>query len=622
MSRAPGRLRRASCLVCLLVAVGVVLMVGWALPAGAHSFLVSTSPFQDQRLDAAPEAVQLEFSEAVDLESVLVGLQTASGEIEQGLEPEIVQGGLGVRAAIRPLDDGVYVLAWQALSAVDGHGSSGEFAFSVGTTGETVPASNQYQPIDTSSMVASWLFTAGLALALGANLLAAVRACDADLVRRIARPGLLIALAGAGTAAWSDRSGIVVLVVVIELLLTALVLAGLGRSWRWQSPALVASAAAWATRSHGSGDGVVGWAIDFVHLAAGAAWLGSLLLVVAVAWRMRRRELDWLSVVRRYARPALWLVVVLGAAGTVGAVRLVPSWSQLWSTTYGTVVVAKVALLVLAVAAAILARWRGLHGARATLARRVMTGEAVAVIAAAGLAGLLSAGAPPLPASAAEQLLGAPPLGPDVSRDAGLAGQINVEVTSNGRRLDVSVFGPSGPLAGTQVEVALTEPGGATADLLPRPCGAGCFTQTLDLEPGSTSITVTAISSDLTGGDFEGVLEWPPGDREPDRLAELVQRMRQVPELTLIETVDSGPGSVVEPTTFTIGGDAFVDAQPYAAANLEQVRFQPGPPGRLTLYLPGSRIFVEMELDDSGRLASERLVTPGHLITRTFRYQD
>ncbi len=614
-------LRWAPCLVCLFVAVGVVV-VGWALPAGAHSFLVSTSPFQGQRLQAAPQAVLLEFSEAVDLDSVRVDLQTASGEIEQELEPEIVQAGLGVRAAVQPLDDGVYVITWEALSAVDGHGSSGEFAFSLGTTAETVPASNQSEPIDTSSLLASWLFTAGLAVALGANVLVAVRACDADLVRSFARPGLLVALAGAATAAWNDRSGIIVLVVVIELLLAALVLAGLGSSWRWQSAALVASAAAWATRSHGSGDGMVGWAIDFVHLAAGTAWLGSLLLVVAVAWRMRRRELDWLSVMRRYARPALWFVVVLGAAGTVGAIRLVPSWSQLWSTTYGTVVIAKVALLVLALSAAILARWRGIHGARATLARRVMTGEAVAVIAAAGLAGLLSAGAPPLPASAAEQLLGAPPLGPNVTRDAGLAGQVNVEVTSNGRRLDVSVFGPSGPLAGSEVHISMAAPGRNRTELLPRPCGPGCFTQAVDLRPGSTTITVTATSSDLTGGDFEGVLQWPAGDREPDRLVELVERMRQVPKVTLIETVDSGPGSLVEPATFTVGGDAFVDAQPYAAANLEQVRFEPGPPGRLMLYLPGSRIFVEMELDDSGRLASERLVTPGHLITRTFRYQD
>ena len=184
------------------------------------------------------------------------------------------------------------------------------------------------------------------------------------------------------------------------------------------------------------------------------------------------------------------------------------------------------------------------------------------------------------------------------------------------------VFGSSGPITGTSVDVSIRAPSGRVEDLLPRPCGPGCFTQAFDLEPGRTRVTVSATGGELTGGYFTGELTWPPETADPGRLESLVERMRAVPELTLVETVDSGPGSVVTPGKFVIDGDRFVDAEPYAAANLDQVWVLPGEPQRIRLYVPGSRIFAELELDGKGRLATQRLVTPGHLITREFAYPD
>lgn len=222
-------LRWASCLVCLFVAVGVVV-VGWAVPAGAHSFLVSTSPSQGERLDAAPEAIVLEFSEAVDLRSVRVELQAQSGRLERALEPVLAKDGLAVRATVRDLDDGVYVVAWQALSAVDGHGSSGEFAFSVSDEAGALPAADQSEPVDRPRLASAWLFSGGLAAVLGAAVLSAVEADSGgvDLTRRVGRPGLLVALVGVGlAAAASDGSKLVVLLIVAELLLVALALIGL-----------------------------------------------------------------------------------------------------------------------------------------------------------------------------------------------------------------------------------------------------------------------------------------------------------------------------------------------------------------------------------------------------------
>lgn len=621
MPRSRLLLRSARLGLVLLVAASWTVVV-WAQAAGAHSFLISTSPSQGQRLSSAPESVVLEFSEPVDLDTVLVELHLPSGDLVEDLVPELVRDGRAARAEVRSLEKAIYVVSWQALSAVDGHGSSGEFAFAVGADSASVPASSQSQPLDSWSLLSTWLFTAGLGAALGALVFAAVGADEFHLLRRVARPGLVVALLGVATAATSSGSGfgLAALLIAAQLLLAALALIGLTHRWWWPTIAVVAAAAAWATRSHGAGDGWIGWIIDFVHLAAGSAWAGSLVLAIAVGWLLRRDGQPWLPMVRRYARPALGLVVMLGVAGTLGAVRLVPGWSQVWSTSYGRTVGAKAVLFTGALIAAALVRSRGLRHGRSQLARWAMPVEAGLVVGAMALAGVLTAGAPPLPAGAADRLLGPPPLGVSVARDAGLAGQVNVEVASNGERLQIDVFGPSGPVPETTVQVVVNGPDGVATELSPRPCGTGCFTQAIDVGRGKSTVSVTAAVDDLAGGTFGGNLYWPPGPRRPDLLRDLVERMREIPDLTLTETVDSGPGSVVRPATFTVDGEYLIAAEPYAGANVEQVWELPG--DRLILYLPGSNIFGELELDGAGRISRARLVTPGHLITREFQYPE
>ena len=43
---------------------------------------------------------------------------------------------------------------------------------------------------------------------------------------------------------------------------------------------------------------------------------------------------------------------------------------------------------------------------------------------------------------------------------------------------------------------------------------------------------------------------------------------------------------------------------------------------RLSVYVPGSQFYAELELDDQDRIVSARMVDPGHLITRTITYPD
>ncbi|RPJ49625.1 MAG: copper resistance protein CopC, partial [Chloroflexi bacterium] len=112
-------------------------LLAWlALPAGtvqAHAQLISANPAPGQTLAQFPAEVQLDFSEAVYLESARVNLLNASGElIAEGVVrfSPTSERTLFVEMPTQP--DGVYSLDWFVVSSVDGHDTSGTIAFSVG----------------------------------------------------------------------------------------------------------------------------------------------------------------------------------------------------------------------------------------------------------------------------------------------------------------------------------------------------------------------------------------------------------------------------------------------------------------------------------------------------------
>lgn len=151
------------------------------------------------------------------------------------------------------MGEGVYIVAWEAVSAVDGHGSVGEFAFAVGDVG-VIPASAASSPTSGADVAVSWLFFAGLAAAAGALVLQAA-ADPAVFPARVAlRGGLLATMAGVlGTIVMGDV-GELSLLLALQALAAAMVAVGL--RWRWPpAAAVVVAAGLWAVGSHGSARG-------------------------------------------------------------------------------------------------------------------------------------------------------------------------------------------------------------------------------------------------------------------------------------------------------------------------------------------------------------------------------
>ena len=93
--------------------------------------------------------------------------------------------------------------------------------------------------------------------------------------------------------------------------------------------------------------------VDIIHVGAGAIWAGGLVMLVHVVWRRHRRRADVraLQLAVRFSVVAAAALVVTGAAGLVLAVTIADDVSDLWSTPWGLVLMAKLAIVAVAAAA-------------------------------------------------------------------------------------------------------------------------------------------------------------------------------------------------------------------------------------------------------------------------------
>lgn len=114
--------------------------------------------------------------------------------------------------------------------------------------------------------------------------------------------------------------------------------------------------AAYSLGSHAAASATGGEATaimsDFIHFAATGAWLGVLADLLPV-WRRSRSILSSrdnllfsAGLLERFSGLAVASVFVLFLSGVFSSLVQVPSWSALWETTYGIVLLVKLALIV------------------------------------------------------------------------------------------------------------------------------------------------------------------------------------------------------------------------------------------------------------------------------------
>jgi methionine-rich copper-binding protein CopC/putative copper export protein len=617
--------------------VAVVVVAGG--PAHGHAFLAATEPAHGERLAESPDGVALQFSEPVALGVSEVAVERHAAGPVATAAPAAESGGRVVHVALPPLEAGVYVVSFHVVSAVDGHETAGEFAFGVGAAGGELPErADETAALDRADVVASGLFLLGLTIGIGGlagpRLLPAAAGDRPRLRgRRWLRVGLTIAVAGALGAAGravvdigSSGPGMpeVAIVGVVALLLAALT-AATSPAWLAAVP-MAGSIAAWSTRSHAAtADGIAGWLLAAIHLLAAVLWAGALLyLVVAVTTVRGSLRSTVLRQAWSYARLAAVTVVVLGVTGAAAAWRLLDEPASLWTIGYGRLILAKTILFGLALVLAGVARRRALPAGRPRLLGRLTGGEAAAVVAALVVAAALASTAPPrLAADTTELLLGPPPVEGPVAHAAARANTVLVDVRAGDGRLDVQVLGGAGGIDGAGLALTASLPDGTEIDLHPRPCGAGCFTQALELREGPTTLQGSVQLPDREGGAFTATLAWPPAPEHPDRFDEVLASMRAVTSMRVAETVWTGSASG-EPSAgqgFELRGEEFLALVPYGGGGVIDVRPLPDDPSSLQFYLPGSRTLFTVWLDERGRITRQHFVSPsGNEIVHQLHY--
>ncbi|MBI4636661.1 MAG: copper resistance protein CopC/CopD [Candidatus Rokubacteria bacterium] len=486
---APHTIRRLSALAVLAV---LALL---PLEAGAHAGPVAATPPPGLGLVQAPGAVVLRFSEPIShrlsridvLDQAWQDATTGPTAPVEG-DPNAMQRKLGL------LTPGQYTVRWTTVSTLDGHTLRGSYTFGIGT-GSLGNQRIENDPVASegwAGLIGRLSALGGLILWIGFGLLGGVAARAGTPEARLMVVGRAAPLlAATGTAlsivwpaflAGGSLGGIIDVVLATRSgRLRALVVLAAGaavvigpRRFTVNRALAVAAALAEAASGHASSAAVPSLAVlSFaVHLVAAALWLFA---IVAAALSSDRL----LAALAAFSPFAIVGAALVGLSGVSSATLELGRVSDLWSTAYGQIVLAKATVFV-AMATFGLAhhRLRRRPDARGTRVARPLGIELVAGVLALGLATVLVAFPnPPRELESAEPLA-----------------RIDPVLARLEAREAVSVAGPSGAfLAGLTV-------------LPPRPGPVELRLQLLGLEAGDAPRAVQVHGRSDGGGAFKASL--------------------------------------------------------------------------------------------------------------------
>ncbi|RYC14891.1 copper resistance protein CopC [Nocardioides zhouii] len=400
----------------LLVTLACLLLVGSASPASAHATLIATDPAEGSVLEVAPEQVTFTFNESVI--GVPAGIKVFDATGEEVASSATVRDAQLLVALEEEVGEGTLMVVWRLVSA-DGHPIGGSLRFSVGAPSEAVDVPTADAVADTDAPrllgVVRWLGYVGLLVAAGVAAFAVLflpAGRDVDPSRRRLRTTVRVAtvLAALGWMAavplvalyqlglpasalgdgstWSALAPteyVVPALVVVGLLLGAsclplsapdrsrsvLVLAGC-------AIALAAPAFTGHTRAARPEALVIG--VDVLHLLAGAVWLGGLVAIGLVLGDLASRDDSGALTLNRFSTWASAVLAALVVTGTVSAWRIAGSWAALLDTGYGTLLLVKVLLVVVAIAIATWNRFSLLPRLRQTIRRQDRTSAAAVLV--------------------------------------------------------------------------------------------------------------------------------------------------------------------------------------------------------------------------------------------------
>lgn len=354
------------------------LLLGSA--AWAHTALLHAEPADGSVLAQAPRQALLTFSEPVTVTRLQIIEPDGSALPVPGARTE----GAQVQVPIPALTGGSHALVWHVISA-DGHPVGGVLRWSVGTGAAPIaPAvAASATPLRAAIWLAKWALYLGLFLGAGTAFWCAwnAPACTPSarrlgsallvlgLISTMLSPALqgadMLGLALHESARWQawrtgaqTSLGATLALAGASLLLALCALRGHG-GWLARSAGLLAllgTGAALSASGHAS-TAPYGWARPavLVHATSVALWLGAL---IPLATSLRQPGTDALRLLARFSRAIPWVLAALVLAGLALASIQLGDPRALYTTGYGRVLLAKLALVALVLMLAAWHRWR------------------------------------------------------------------------------------------------------------------------------------------------------------------------------------------------------------------------------------------------------------------------
>jgi copper transport protein len=505
-------------------ALGLVAVAALAAPAPsaqAHARLVHADPADGTALRVPPRTVRLRFDEAISPRFRIVRLVDAHGRVVAGTALHDDRGGHELVLEVpRGLARGAYDVTWEVLAQDDGHVTGGAVVFGVGTR---PPAGARVAATAGSAVspLAAWLRwidlavlcaligTLGMAMLLARlcaqrRLAAAAVAGPQRSLRRAALAaagaGLVLGVALLAREVALLRNGVLPGTGVTDVLgvrwgelwlvreaLLLIVVAGLVAGGRGHAPRRVAAFAVapavgglvvvHALGGHAAAEArpAVAVSVAAAHVLAAGAWMGGVAGFALALSAARGARTELARACRRpFGRAAGAAVFLLAVTGLLETGRQVASIDALLTTDYGTTLLLKSALVLLALALGL---------GNALLLARGAAPRLLAAEAGTGLSVLLAAAvlAASPPAKGREFAPPRPVVAPEIVRHAGdLLVTASVRPNRPGANvvtvLAVSSRRPApGPVQGVRIAVAGRE-------LALAPVGSGRFVIGVPLE--------------------------------------------------------------------------------------------------------------------------------------------
>lgn len=409
----------------------------------AHAALASTYPVDGSVLPTEPAQVSATFDQPIGITPASLEVYSPDGTRADDGDATLADAEEIAVTLLPGLGNGTYTAVWHVISA-DTHPVSGAFTFSIGAPSATrVPALEESPNtlVSTAFAVIRWVEYTSFALMCGAVAFlitcwpaGASRTGVIRLVTASWAALLLSTLLGLllqGPYAADEGLGQVFNAQLVQSTLSStlgaasqarelmaflaggtasLLLPRLRRAGRrgrivtgvaW-AIATTAVAASWAVYDHAS-TGVQaplgGVPADVIHLDAMAIWIGGLAVLAGFTLRGQgARQPDTAAgadsaadpdgtavAVERFSAIALGCVAAIVASGAYQTWREVGAWGALAGTSYGRLILAKVAGLILLIGLGFLARRAIRHGLRP------VTASAAAPVTAPAAPGMLSA---------------------------------------------------------------------------------------------------------------------------------------------------------------------------------------------------------------------------------------